>query len=69
MNSNNSFIPIDKSALVINNLSDPANELAYWLTQSPQKRLEALEQMRQIVYGYDPTTTRLQRVFTITELT
>jgi hypothetical protein len=31
------------------------------------ERLEALEQMRQILYGYDPATTRLQRVLTVAE--
>jgi len=30
--------------------------------------MEALELTRQIVYGYDPATTRLQRVLEIAEL-
>jgi hypothetical protein len=29
--------------------------------------MEAIEVMRQIIYGYDPATTRLQRVLEITE--
>ena len=41
---------------------------AYWHSKSPQERMEALELMRQINYGYDPTTERLQRVFEIAEL-
>lgn len=32
------------------------------------ERLEALEQLRQIVFGYNPTTERIQRVITITKL-
>jgi hypothetical protein len=36
--------------------------------KSPQERMAALELMRQILYGYDPATTRLQRVFEIAEL-
>ena len=32
-------------------------------------RLEALELMRQINYGYDPITDRLQRVLEVDELT
>lgn len=30
--------------------------------------MEAIEVMRQIIYGYDPATTRLERVFEIIEL-
>jgi hypothetical protein len=30
--------------------------------------MEAIEVMRQIIYGYDPATTRLQRVFEIVDL-
>ena len=40
----------------------------YWKSKSYGERLEALEQLRQIIFGYDPTTTRFQRTLTITEL-
>ena len=30
--------------------------------------MQALELMRQIIYGYDPATARLQRVFEVVEL-
>ena len=42
---------------------------AYWHSKSPQERMAALELMRQINYGYDPTTERLQRVLEIVEFT
>ncbi len=42
---------------------------AYWHSKSPQERMAALELMRQINYGYDPTTERLQRVLEVAELT
>ncbi len=58
---------MDKTRLLVTALDDDSDERAYWLSQSPHKRLAALEQMRQIIYGYDPSTTRLQRVLTITE--
>jgi hypothetical protein len=45
------------------------DEKAYWARKSPEERLEALETMRQIAYGYDPVTTRLQRFFEIVEPT
>jgi hypothetical protein len=43
------------------------NEKQYWLSKTPAERLIALEQMRRIVYGYDPSTTRHQRVLEITD--
>ena len=37
----------------------------YWWHKTPLERLETLEMMRQIVYGYDPASQRLQRVFAV----
>ena len=45
-----------------------AVDKAYWREKSPRERMEALELLRQIIYGYDPATTRLQRVFEVAEL-
>ena len=59
---------IDKSALTITSLSDNSDEKAYWQGKTPAERLEAVELMRQILYGYDPSSTRLQRVLEIAEL-
>jgi hypothetical protein len=59
---------LDKSALTITSLSDAAEEKEYWSHKSPEERWQAIEQMRQIIYGYDPFTSRLQRVLTITQL-
>jgi hypothetical protein len=53
---------IDKTAFSTGSLLDPSDEKAYWLSKTPEERLQAVELMRQIVYGYDPSTTRLQRV-------
>jgi len=55
---------IDKAALTITPLSE-SDEKEYWLAKSPYERLQAVELMRQILYGYDPTTTRLQRILTV----
>jgi hypothetical protein len=62
-------LKVDKTALVISSLDDPTDETVYWSTKTPTERLAAIEVMRQIIYGYDPTTTRLKRVLTITERT
>jgi len=58
----------DRTAFSIVSLSEESDEKELWLSKTPDERLEALEIMRQIVYGYDPTTTRLQRVFEVVEL-
>ena len=42
-----------------------ANDKEYWFSLSPLERLEAIELMRQIIYGYDPSSDRLQKVFAV----
>lgn len=58
---------MNRQALGVGTLADQGNELAYWLTRTPAERLEALELLRQIHYGYDPLTARLQRVLDVVE--
>jgi hypothetical protein len=45
------------------------DDLVYWLSKTPAERLEALELLRQIHYGYDPATARLPRFFELIEST
>jgi hypothetical protein len=59
---------LDRSAFHTASLDDDSDEREYWRAKSPTERMEALELMRQIVYGYDPATTRLQRVLEVAEL-
>ena len=58
---------MDKTVFSIASLHDESDEKAYWLSRSPQERLEAIEILRQIAYGYDPATSRLSRFFEIAE--
>ena len=44
------------------------DEKDYWLTRSTAERWEAIETLRQTIYGYDPARTRLQRVLTVARL-
>ncbi|MBC8459838.1 MAG: hypothetical protein H8D67_17745 [Deltaproteobacteria bacterium] len=60
---------MDKTAFSVTSLFDESDEKAYWLSKTPDERLEAMELMRQIIYGYNPSSCRLQRVFEIAELT
>ena len=59
---------LDKTVFSVASLIDESDDKAYWLTRSHHERLQAIELMRQNIYGYDPASTRLQRVLTITEL-
>ena len=64
----NSLPKLDKTAFSISTLEqNEEDEKAYWLSKTPYERLDAVETMRQIIYGYDPVTTRLQRVFEVTQ--
>lgn len=44
------------------------DSVEYWKNKTYLERLESLEQLRQIMFGYDPTTARLQRTFRVTKL-
>lgn len=59
---------LDKSALTVTSLSDLSEEKEYWSRKTSEERWQAIEQMRQIIYGYDPFTSRLQRVLTVAQL-
>jgi hypothetical protein len=61
------FVKIDRKAFSVGSLLEPSDEKAYWLSRTPYERLQAAELMRQVVYGYDPSTTRLQRVLEIAQ--
>jgi hypothetical protein len=59
---------LDKTVFSIRSLKVEGNEKAYWLSRTPLERLAAGELMRQINYGYNPVTDRVQRVFRILDL-
>lgn len=58
---------MDRTAFAVAALDDESDEKEYWLSKTPYERLLAVEFMRQIAYGYDPSSERLQRVFEIVE--
>ncbi len=53
---------IDKNSFSVSSLFDSSDEKEYWQSKSSSERLEAVEILRQRVYGYNPFTTRLQRI-------
>ena len=58
---------MDKKTLKVTSIHD-GDDHNYWANKSYLKRIEALEKLRRIIFGYDPSTERLQRTFTITQL-
>lgn len=56
---------MDKTVFQIATLTDDSDEMGYWRVRTPAERLVALEWLRQVMYGYDPATTRLQRILTV----
>ena len=56
---------LDRSAVTVGKLRDKSNDRQYWLSKTPAERFEALELLRQIAYGYDPATARLQRILEV----
>ena len=59
---------IDRSAMEVTTVTARHSDRQYWMSRTPAERFEALELLRQLAYGYDPATARLQRVFEVTEL-
>jgi hypothetical protein len=55
-------VRVDRTVLSKTPLSAQGHDAAYWLTQTPAKRLAALEFLRQLNYRYDPATARLSRL-------
>ncbi len=61
-------LKLDRTAFSVATLSEASDETAYWWSKTPEERLQAMEWMRQVNYGYDPTSARLQRVLDYVEL-
>jgi hypothetical protein len=59
-------VRMDKTAFSVVSLHDADTvDRAYWASQTPRARLEALELMRQAAYGYDAVSARLERVLEV----
>lgn len=58
---------MDKTCFSVGSFDEESDEKAFWLSKTPQERIQALEYMRQMLYGYNPITDRLQRILTVVE--
>lgn len=63
------FGEMDKTAVTVATSFEEADaqDRAYWHSKTPQERMEALEQMRQMNYDYDPVSDRIQRTLEVVE--
>ena len=59
-------VRMDKTQISVVSTGTPSDAKDFWRAKSIEERLAALELTRQIFYGYDPDTTRLQRVLEVT---
>jgi hypothetical protein len=66
MRTREEMLKIDRSVIKVTSLYE-SDEKEFWLSRPPEERLTALELLRQIAYGYEPDSLRLQRVFEIVE--
>ncbi|MBC8470582.1 MAG: hypothetical protein H8D56_14010 [Planctomycetes bacterium] len=61
------FPKVQRDAFTVASVLEKSDEKSYWLSRTPYERLEAVELMQQIIYGYDPSAIRLQRVLEVTQ--
>jgi hypothetical protein len=59
---------LDRTQFSVAKLSDPDDALEYWLSRPVEERLQALEYLRRISYGYTAATGRLQRVLEVARI-
>jgi hypothetical protein len=68
MDTSASMFRVDKTAFSVASLFDESDETTYWQSKTPYERLQAVELMRQVIYGYQPASVRFQRLFEVAEL-
>lgn len=57
---------IDRSVIsVVTREEAHRQDIAFWKSRTPEERLEALESLRQTVYGYDPAVTHMVKVLEV----
>jgi hypothetical protein len=55
-----------KKVVKVSGIKDKSNDLAYWLSRSPQERIEAVEMLRKQFNG---SAERFQRIITVIKQT
>lgn len=60
---------MDKTVFSTASLHDESDDTEFWRGQSHQARMEALEFLRQVMYGYNPDTDRIPRAIEVVKHT
>lgn len=58
---------MDKKAFKVTSIYDN-DDHDFWKKKTYLERIEALEKLRKVIFGYDPSTSRLQRTLRVTQL-
>jgi hypothetical protein len=68
MRTREEMLKIDRTAIKVTSIKEiESDDNECWQSRPPEERLVALELLRQIAYGYEPNTCRLQRVLEVAE--
>jgi hypothetical protein len=62
------FPKMDKTVITVSSLFDESDDKAYWLSRTPQERLQYVEMLRRINYG-DAALGRIQKILEVIERT
>jgi len=57
----------NRDSFSVTSLDEKDSDSNFWLSKTPEERILAVEFLRQLIFGYDPTTERLQRFFETAE--
>ncbi len=60
---------LDKTALTVAAIDEVDEERSYWHNQTPYKRLQAIELLRELNYGKSAVSGRLQRFLEVARRT
>jgi hypothetical protein len=58
---------LSRSVVSVGSVFGKSDKKAFWLSKTPQERIEAMQFMREIAYGHDAATGRLQRVIEVAD--
>lgn len=68
MDTTHVMFQVDKTAFSVASLFYKSDENVYWRSKTPYERLQAIELVQRVIYGYKSTTIRFQRLFEVAEL-
>jgi hypothetical protein len=60
------LMAVDRTTFSLAGMADSSADKEYWLSRTPEERLQSVEMLRRINYGTGPSAERLQRILEIT---